>query len=449
MGIRVTRFDTKDTFNSMAVDTPARIAILGAGPAGLEAALYARYLGYDVDLYERGRAAENLLRWGHVRMFTPWRMNVTPLGAAALRAQHDAWRPPDDEAILTGRELAEQYFIPLAQSDLLVDGLQTGIEVRAIGRHGLLKQDLVDEEIRIDAPFRILLGEAGGQERLATADVVIDATGTYGNHLWAGQAGIPALGELAAAAQIEYGLPDLLGAEREKYAGRRVLLVGAGYSAATNAVALAELAAAAPATRVTWLTRPRPSGGEASQGPMTLIADDRLPERDRLARAANALAAAGAPIEHRGATSIECIQPLAGGGYRVGLSGEHAGEVEIDRIIANVGFRPDNRLYSELQVHECYASGGPMKLSAALLQAPAADCLAQAAAGSEALLNEALLNEALLNPEPDFYILGAKSYGRNSQFLLSAAHEQIRQLFSIIGDRADLDLYATARKLNP
>ncbi|HVW37886.1 MAG TPA: FAD-dependent oxidoreductase, partial [Pirellulales bacterium] len=48
----------------MAVDTPARIAILGAGPIGLEAALYARYLGYDVDIYERGRAAENLLRWG-------------------------------------------------------------------------------------------------------------------------------------------------------------------------------------------------------------------------------------------------------------------------------------------------------------------------------------------------------------------------------------------------
>lgn len=421
----------------MAVDTPARIAILGAGPTGLEAALYARYLGYDVDLYERGRAAENLLRWGHVRMFTPWRMNVTPLGAAALRAQNDAWRPPDDETILTGRELAEQYFIPLAQSDLLVDGLQTGVEVLAIGRHGLLKQDLVDEEIRIDAPFRILLRDAGGQERLATADVVIDASGTYGNHNWAGEAGIPALGEVAAASQIEYGLPDLLGAEREKYAGRRVLLVGAGYSAATNAADLAELAAAAPETRIRWITRPKPGGAEASEGPIALIANDRLPERDRLARAANALAAAGAPIEHWRATSIESIQPLTGGGFRVVLSGEHAGEIEVDRIVANVGFRPDNRIYAELQVHECYASGGPMKLSAALLKSPSADGLAQAAADPE----------TLLNPEPDFYILGAKSYGRHSQFLLSTAHEQIRQLFSIIGDRADLDLYATASKL--
>lgn len=424
----------------MAVDTPARIAILGAGPTGLEAALYARYLGYDVDLYERGRAAENLLRWGHVRMFTPWRMNVTPLGAAALSAQDDAWRPPDDEAILTGRELAEKYFIPLARSDLIVDGLQTGVEVLALGRHGLLKQDLVDEEIRIDAPFRILLREAGGKERLATADVVIDASGTYGNHNWAGEAGVPALGELAAASHIEYGLPDVLGAEREKYAARRVLLVGAGYSAATNAVALAELAASAPETRVTWITRPRPGGAEASDGPIALIPGDRLPERDRLARAANALAAAGEPILHWPATSIESIEsPADGEGFRVTLSGERADEIEVDRIIANVGFRPDNRVYAELQVHECYASGGPMKLAASLAKSPSADCLAQVAAGPE----------ALLNPEPDFYILGAKSYGRNSQFLLSTGHEQIRQLFSIIGDRADLDLYATARKLKP
>lgn len=422
----------------MAVDTPARIAILGAGPIGLEAALYARYLGYDVDLYERGRAAENLLRWGHVRMFTPWQMNVTPLGLAALSAQDDAWRPPDDGAILTGRELAEQYFLPLANSDLLVDGLHLGVDVLAVGRHGLLKSDMVEEDVRIDAPFRILLREADGQERLATAEVVIDASGTYGNHNWAGEAGIPAIGEWAAAEKIEYGLPDLIGAERENYAGKRVLLVGGGYSAATNAVALADLAASAPGAQITWITRLR-AGAESSGGPIAIIAGDLLPERNRLAQAANVLAAAGGPVVHWPETAIESIEPLAAGGFRVVLSGRHAGEIEVDRIIANVGFRPDNRTYAELQVHECYASGGPMKLAVALAKTPAADCLAQASAGPE----------ALVNPEPDFYILGAKSFGRNSQFVLSKGHEQIRQLFSIIGDRADLDLYATARKMRP
>lgn len=418
----------------MAVDTPARIAVLGAGPIGLEAALYARYLGYDVDIYERGQVAENLLRWGHVRLFTPWRMNVSPLGIAALSAQDETWRPHDDETLLTGRELAEAYFLPLAHSDLLVDHLHIGAEVLALGREGLLKTDVVDEETRINAPFRILVRDASGAERIADADVVIDATGTYGDHNWAGKSGIPAIGETGAAERIEYGLPDLLGAGREQYAGRRTLVIGAGYSAATNVVALAELAESSSDTRVTWLTRsePRPDG----TGPIARIADDPLPERDRLAQAANALAAANqAPVTHWPSSGVERIE-VAGEHFKVALSGRHAGEIEVDRIIANVGFRPDSRLYAELQIHECYVSGGPMKLAAALSKAPSADCLNQPAAGAE----------ALINPEPDFYVLGAKSYGRNSQFLLSTGREQIRELFSLIGDRADLNLYVTARK---
>ena len=86
----------------MAIDTPARIAIMGAGPVGLEAALYARYLGYDVDLYEQGRVAEHVLRWGHVRMFSPFGGNRSPLGVAALKAQDPAWQAPADDALLTG-----------------------------------------------------------------------------------------------------------------------------------------------------------------------------------------------------------------------------------------------------------------------------------------------------------------------------------------------------------
>ena len=59
----------------MAIDTPARLAILGAGPIGLEAALYARFLGYDVVVYETGDVAASVRQWGQVRMFTPFGMN--------------------------------------------------------------------------------------------------------------------------------------------------------------------------------------------------------------------------------------------------------------------------------------------------------------------------------------------------------------------------------------
>ncbi|MCA9269942.1 MAG: hypothetical protein KDA41_15785, partial [Planctomycetales bacterium] len=111
------------------------------------------------------------------------------------------------------------------------------------------------------------------------------------------------------------------------------------------------------------------------------------------------------------------------------------GEVECDRIIANVGYRPDASLYAELQVHQCYATDGPMKLAAALTQADSADCLAQQSAGAQ----------ALVNPEPSFYILGSKSFGRNSNFLYSLGLAQIREVFSLIGGREDLDLYASMK----
>ena len=417
----------------MAIDTPARIAVLGAGPIGLETALYARYLGYDVDVYERGEVAENVLRWGHVRLFTPWRQNVSPLALAALTAQDDRWRAPDDDAILTGREFAARYLVPLAHSDLLVDGLQTQTEVVVVGRGAQLKGDNVGLEAREEEDFRLLLRDAAGNESIATADVVIDATGTFGNHNWAGASGIPAPGELAVAGAIDYGLPDILDRDREHYAGKRILVVGAGYSAATSVVALAELAAQEPETKIVWITRRPPA--DVAAGPIAVIEHDRLVERDRLARAANAVAGgSSSAVEYRPDTMVDSIaRSPQRTQLLLRLSGSHSGTIEVDRIIANVGYRPDNRLYAELQVHECYATGGPMKLASALLGDASSDCLNQVSHGPQ----------SLLNPEPDFYILGSKSYGRNSRFLLSVGLTQIRDLFSVIGDRADLNLYKT------
>ncbi len=411
----------------MAMDTPARIAIVGAGPVGLETALYARFLGYDVDLYERGRAAENLLRWGHVRLYSPWAANVSPLGMAAIRAQQPDWRPPADDTLMSGRELAEQYFILLAQSDLLVDGLHERTEVVSIGRPGLLKMDRVASEAREDEMFRLLLRDATGAEQVALADVVIDSTGTYGNHNWLGQGGIPARGETHAAAHIEYGLPDVLGQDRANYVGRRVLLVGAGDSAATNIV---NLAALNPRPQLIWATRPDPTlvlGEAATSGPIALVANDPLPERERIAREANALAKSpDGGVAHWPGTEVESVEWLeAENHFRVTLVGKYASTIEVDRIIASVGNRPDRRLYEELQVTECPVSGGPLNLAQALSKPQAAPEPA-----------------SLINPEPDFYILGAKSYGRDSRFLLSHGRAQVRDLFTILGDRADLDLYA-------
>src|SRR5258708_33060051 len=105
----------------MGVESPARIGVLGAGPIGLEAALYARYLGYEVDLYERRRVAEHLLQWGHSRVFTPFAANASPVGISALAAPDSTWAPPAAEAFLNCPELAGRDYRPPREPRSLCD----------------------------------------------------------------------------------------------------------------------------------------------------------------------------------------------------------------------------------------------------------------------------------------------------------------------------------------
>src|SRR5690606_13445131 len=103
-----------------------------------------------------------------------------------------------------------------------------------------------------------------------------------------GADGLPALGEAEHAAHVRYGMPDILGTERARYAGRSVLVVGAGHSAAGNLLALAELAETAPGMRIVWAIRgaspARTLGGGAADG---------LPARGAIGMALRALLDAG------------------------------------------------------------------------------------------------------------------------------------------------------------
>ena len=103
-------------------------------------------------------------------------------------------------------------------------------------------------------------------------------------------------------------------------------------------------------------------------------------------------------------------------------------EVEVDRILALTGSVGDHMLYRQLQVHECYATSGPMKLAAALLgeAGGSADCLTQTSHGAE----------TLVNPEPGFFLLGSKSYGRNSTFLMRVGWQQVEEVFGLMEEVA-------------
>jgi thioredoxin reductase len=394
-----------------------RVAILGAGPVGLDAALAAVEAGLPFTLYERGDApAAHVTAWGHVRLFSPWDLDVSPRMRRHLAA---AGTPaPAGDGCPTGAELVARALAPVAALPAVAPHLELATRVVAVGRDGLLKHQEIASAERARRPFRLLLAGPRG-ERTAAADVVVDCTGVYGQPNPVGDGGIPAPGERELGAEIRRYLPDFQ-AEAAAWSGRRVLLVGGGHSAQTAARDLAALAAAEPATRVLWLL-PR-EVWSADPG-------DPLPERRRVAEEARRLAGGASPaVEALRGARVAALEGGGDGALDVRLvHPDGTGETRrVDRVLSLTGYRGDLGLFRELQVHQCYATEGPMKLSAALLGAAGGDCLQQQSHGVE----------ALLNPEPGFFLLGAKSYGRNTSFLLRAGWQQVDEVMGWLAARA-------------
>lgn len=181
----------------MALDTPARIAVIGAGPVGLEAALYARFLGYEVDVYEQAEVASQIRSMADQKMPTAWVHWTSPLGLAAVQAQGNQQSLPASDGIITYGEWLELYLLPLAQSDLLQDHIHT--HVRVDGARGATtsewesvqasstsdgsqeveaaEEEPDSEEYEEIIPLVLEITEGTGS-RLAWADLVIAATGS-------------------------------------------------------------------------------------------------------------------------------------------------------------------------------------------------------------------------------------------------------------------------------
>lgn len=399
------------------------LAIIGGGPVGLEAAARAARTGLATVLFEAGALADHVRAWGWLRLFSPFEWNAGPAGLEVLRGREAEL--PAAGTLLTGAELRTYYLLPLAAALRSRVEVREGARVRDVARADRLKGEALGEAARAEEPFRLLV-EEGGVETEVFARAVFDCSGTYGRPNWAGPGGTPAIGERSARRAIEYRIPDAFGAQRGRYAARRTLLLGSGHSAATTACALAALARAVPGTRFTWASR------EAHGVPLRAIPDDPLPERVKLTRRANAIAAEPPPdCEWLSRSRLLAVRPADARGLEVDL--EIDGEIRrdrFDRIVANVGYEPDDRVYRQLQVHVCYASLGPMGVSAALLaaQGPPGDAPADCCIGADALGPE-----TLRNPEPDFFILGAKSFGKNSAFLMRTGYEQVADAFSLLG----------------
>ena len=118
---------------------------------------------------------------------------------------------------------------------------------------------------------------------------MIDASGTWTLPNPLGAGGLPAAGERGVAARIAYGIPDVLGAARDRYAGKRVLVVGSGHSAFNAILDLVALRESVPATEIAWAIRGDGPGRKYGGG-----GDDELPARGALGAAVRALVEDGA-----------------------------------------------------------------------------------------------------------------------------------------------------------
>jgi len=390
------------------------VAIIGAGPIGLAAAAHLVERGIDFVVYEAGdEIASSIRQWGHTRLFSPWKHVVDPASRRLLEAT--GWELPSPDSLPTGSELIEQYLEPLAALEPIASRIRTGVTAEAITRQGM---DRTRTANRASTPFLLRTRSGDGVEE-SIARAVIDASGTYEQPNSLASSGLDPLGLPEVADRISHALPDVLGRERSRFAGRHTTVVGAGHSAANTLLALAQLAEQERGTRITWLIR------NASAVRVTTSDDDELAARANIGRRVDALVHAGR-IEVVDRFETVRLGRTADGVRIHGLRGDELISHETDLVVNATGFRPNLDMLREIRLELDEIVEAPKRL-APLIDPNVHTCGTVEPHGFA----------ELQHPEPGFFLAGMKSYGRAPTFLLATGYEQVRSITAwIAGDEA-------------
>jgi Pyridine nucleotide-disulphide oxidoreductase len=382
------------------------VAIIGAGPVGLAAASHLLSRGLEPIIFEAGEAPGASVRdWGHVRVFSPWRYNIDPVAADLLKRR--GWIAPRAGDYPTGAQIVADYIEPLAAVPAISSRLHLGSRVTRVSRHHI---DKLKDAGREEAPFELTVQRAGVEER-HLARAVIDASGTWTRPNPLGANGLPAAGEEAHADRIAYAIPDVLGRDRARYAGKRVLVVGSGHSAFNVMLDLVSLREQEPRNEILWAIRGGDPGRAFGGGEA-----DQLPARAALGEAIRELVDDG---------GIELVV-----GFHIDRVGSHDGRVVVDdgdrrlvadEIIAATGFRPDLTVLGELRLDLDDRVEAPRSL-APLIDPNVHSCGTVPPHGVD----------ELSHPDTGVYVVGMKSYGRAPTFLLRTGYEQARSVVAAL-----------------
>jgi len=396
------------------MSSPLPVAVIGGGPVGLAAAAHLVTRRVPVKLYEAGATvAAHVQDWAHVRLFSPWGFNIDGTATAILR-EH-GWQAPPSTALPTGGDFYAAYLEPLSETPTLRGVIETGARVRNVARAGI---DKVTSRGRGDCPFALSIDTRDGGSRIQLARAVIDASGTWASQNPAGASGTAAAGETTFANRIAYGIPDVLGRDRATYTGQRVLVIGGGHSAANVLLDLARLAETDARLKIVWAVRAsnlaRVFGGGAA---------DKLAARGALGEDLKRLVESG-KLELALAFAVERISEADDGLTVSNQAGRALGPV--DRIVVCAGQRPDLSMTRELRLDldpwlESARSLGPM------IDPNLHSCGSVPPHGYK----------ELAHPEPGYFAVGIKSYGRAPTFLMATGYEQVRSVVAhLAGDEA-------------
>lgn len=394
------------------------VAVIGAGPVGLAAAANLAERDIAVRVYEAGSTVgANLLDWAHVRIFTSWEQSVDPVSRRLLEA--NGWSLPRTDALPTGGDLVDRYLKPLSRIPSLADAIETGAKVSAVSRQGI---DKITSRGRETKPFALRIRKPDGAVRVDQARAVIDASGTWHNPNPLGASGLPAIGEEAASDSLVYGMPDILGRARDRYAGKRVAVVGAGYSAINVLLDLTKLGE--QAATLLWVVRGKNmakiyGGGDA----------DELAARGKLGQHLKSLVDTGRIRLITGFATESVARSGAGISLSGTIDGQPADLPAVDEVIVATGQRPDLDLTRELRL-ELDPWLESVKVLGPMIDPNLHSCGSVSPHG----------HRALSHPEPGFYTIGVKSYGRAPTFLLLTGYEQARSVAAAIaGDMVAAD----------
>ncbi len=459
----------------ISLESPATIAVIGAGPIGLEAALYGRFLGYEVTVFDRGPVAANVQQWQHLPLLTPFHDLHSRLGRYAITTQNPQHEFPGPEDCITGQQWRQTYLLPLAETDLLADSLRRQHRVVAVCRCHYPKHHPATGPRRWQDGFLVTWEDEQGMPHSDTFDFVLDASGTFQHPQGWGTGGGPALGQdsLVAQAHVDARLaaalhpvaPDFT-QEPAAWHNARVLLIGDSLIAAHTAL---EWRRQVKAGQLCWVLP------QSIQSPETfpVVPADPLPARQRLLTAANDLidkqrqnsltlaiadrneSTAAQLLQVLGNTNLTSIQWDSDRQVFVAQllqwtevdwdaapddfeePDDQAVVCEFDHVIIAVGHRVDQTLTQELQVPRCPHSECMLGMLSELQRADSAT-----SHGDRFRLTLAD-PQSQLNPEGRLFVLGAKSFGRQPNYFHRVGLQQVRDAFRWIVGRHNLDLEDT------